>query len=494
MSRSFRDLLALRFAGITTAGMALCVVATFLVLRHILDAELDASILNVASIQAAALTDGETGAMHFHEWDLTPEEAATVRDLVRYAQVWSGDGESLLRSRYMVRDLPTDGEALQAAAGGELVWREAELDEYRIRSVFYPLVRLGELHHEHILQVAAPMETRNAMLRRVGVFGLVMVILTGVASVLGGRWLAARALRPVNDIIGQAEGVGAGSLGTRISAYAETAEYQRLVQVLNTMLDRIQGAFDAQRRFTDDASHELRSPLTAMRGELELALRRRRGETEYREVLESAHEEVLRLGRIVEGLLTLARSDAGEMELRREPADLLEIADQAIRRVVREEGSGGASVELATTEPVPGTFDPGLLEQAVWNLVGNAARFAGPGGEVRVSVAAAGERAHLEVEDSGPGLPAGCEESVFQRFWRGDPSRSQEGGGAGTGLGLAIVKAIVEAHGGEVSAGAGPHLGGARFRVFLPRGRVEDEEGFTPPSPSLHRPAGMIEG
>ncbi len=488
MSRSFRDLLALRFAAITAVGMALCVAATFLALRHILDGELNASVLNVASIQAAALTDEESGDMHFHEWELTPEEAASIQELVRYAQVWSGRGESLLRSRYLTRDLPMSPEALRAAAEGELVWREADFGGTPIRSVYYPLVRLGHLHDEHVLQVAAPLTTRNAMLRRVLVFGFVMVLLTALAGLLGGRWLAGRAIRPVTAIIDQAEGMGGGTLRRRISAYADTREYQRLVQVLNTMLDRIQASFEAQRRFTADASHELRSPLTAMRGEMELALRREREPDEYREVLRSAHEEVLRMGRIVDGLLTLARSDAGAIQLRREEGEVADAVREAMARAESAATEAGVTLELLAPEPVRGSFDPGLTTQLTWNLVQNAIRHgARRGGRVRVRVepvregGSPGHFARITVEDAGPGIPHGSEGQVFERFWRGDPSRTHEPGTEGSGLGLAIVKVVAEAHGGSVSADNGSTLGGARFRADLHLGLP----GQADPSPPV---------
>jgi len=468
MTRSFRDLLAVRFALITTAGMGVLVLATFLVLRHILDAELNANILNVASIQAAAVTDQESGEMHFHEWDLTPEEAQSIQELVRYAEIWSADGVSLLRSRYMTGHLPTDPEALRSAAAGELVWREADFEGTPVRSVFYPLVRLGDLHHEHVLQVAAPLDTRNAMLRRVLALGGVLILLTAVGSLLGGRWLAERAVRPVTAIIDEAEAIGVGTLRHRISAYADTREYQRLVQVLNMMLDRIHAAFESQRRFTADASHELRSPLTAMRGELELALRKERSPEEYRAVVESAREEVVRLGRIVEGLLTLARSDSEGIQPRLARSDLREPVDEAIERVLPDAKRHGVSVTRVGPSPVPGLFDPDLVGQMVWNLVQNAVRYSGPGATVQVSVHSEGGFARIRVEDSGPGLPHGCEERVFERFWRADPSRTHGEGDEGIGLGLAIVKVIAEAHGGEVRASNRASGGGARFEVLLP--------------------------
>ncbi|MEX2528721.1 MAG: HAMP domain-containing sensor histidine kinase [Gemmatimonadota bacterium] len=470
MTRSFRQLLAIRFALLTTGGMTLCVGVTFFAFRHILDTELNASIMNVASIQAAAVTDGVGGAMHFHEWELTPEEAGSVRDLVRYAQIWDATGKSLMRSRFMVRDLPVDLRALEAAGAGELVWKEADFHDYRIRSVFYPLERLGDLHSQHVLQVAAPMESRNVMLQRVGLFGLLMVFLTAVGSLLGGRWLATRALRPVSDIISQAEAVGTGTERPQISAYADILEYERLVKVLNRMLDRIQASFEAQRRFTADASHELRTPLTAMRGELELALRRSRSNPEYRDVIQSAHEEVLRMGQIVEGLLTLARADAGAMEVRRAPQNLVDLARAACERVETQGIPDGVSVEVEASEPVLASVDGDLLVQVFWNLIQNGVRAVSTqeAGVVRVYVGTRAGQAVVEVLDSGPGLPEGGDSSAFHRFWRGDPSRTHQDGGGGSGLGLAIARAIVEAHGGGLEAGPSSALGGARFTVTLP--------------------------
>ena len=493
MKRSFRDLLAIRFALITTAGMALLVLGSWLALREILDAELDASIMNVASIQAAALTDQDSGVMHFHEWDLTPDEAASIRDLVRYAEVWSSEGASLLRSRYMTESLPFEVGALRSASDGDLVWREARFQGSEIRSVFYPLVRMGHLHEQHVLQVAAPLGTRNAMLRRVLLLGVGLVGLTAVGSLLGGRWLAERAVRPVAAIIDEAEAIGTGTLRHRISAYSDTREYERLVQVLNTMLDRIQAGFDSQRRFTADASHELRSPLTAMRGELELALRRERPPEEYRAVLGSAREEVMRMSRIVEGLLTLARSDSGAIQPRLARTELGEIATEVAGRAEAEAAERGVKIETLTPVPIPGVWDGDLVVQAAWNLVHNAIRFSPRGGTVRVSTSqsapgvpvpaapsispergfpatppAEQREALLTVEDSGPGLPVGSEERVFDRFWRGDPSRTPGQDGDGTGLGLAIVQVIAEAHGGRVTAGRSSSLGGARFELHLP--------------------------
>ncbi|MEQ9398942.1 MAG: ATP-binding protein [Longimicrobiales bacterium] len=470
MIRSFRVILALRAAGVMALALVAISVGSVWTLGAVLDGEVDASILNVASIQAASLTDGASGDMRFHEWELTPDEATSVRSLIRYAQVWQADGRSLLRSQFMTSDLPVSEADLERAGGGELVWSDQMWDGRPIRTLYYPLERLGAAHERHVLQVAAPLDARNGLVGRVAVFfGLFSLLMTG-ATFAGGYWLADRAVRPVHEIIGQAEDIGAGSLDRRIHAYADTREYRRLVAVLNTMLERIQGAFEAQRRFTADASHELRSPLTAMRGELELALRRERAGEEYRRVLDSTLEEVNRLSLITEALLTLARSDAHALELAREETDLVDLAGQVVARREARAGAKNLRLVLEAREPVQAWVDPRLLSQVVWNLVDNALRFTPEGGTVRVVVRTTERHAVLCVEDTGPGFGPGDPARVFERFYRADAARPLDGETSGTGLGLAIVKAVAEAHGGEVRAENVPS-GGARVRVEVPRHR-----------------------
>jgi two-component system OmpR family sensor kinase len=451
-----------------TLGIGAVSALSFFALRNALDRELNVSLVNVASIQASALTEDPSGVMRFHEWELTPEEAASIRDLNRYAQVWNADGESLLRTQYITRDLPLDTTALHTAARGELTWTEGEFQGIPIRSLYYPLERLGELHRRHVLQVAAPLEARNRTLLVVALLLLAVTVTAGAGSFLAGWWLANRMIRPVDDITDQAEGVGLKEGSPRIEAYADTEEYQRLVQVLNRMLQRLDSALEAQKRFTADASHELRSPLTALRGELEVAARRERSPEEYRRVIASALDEVKRLSRTAEDLLTLTRSEAGAAMAQPRSVDPAERARQAIDRLGRRMEEKELEVRVTVRTPVRAKVDPDLLDRLLWNLLENAVKFTPPSGEVEVVVARAEGEAVVEVRDTGPGIPPGEEEAVFERFYRLDDSRtpgqSREGG---TGLGLAIVRAIARLHGGSVTAENRPE-GGAAFTLRLP--------------------------
>ena len=303
-----------------------------------------------------------------------------------------------------------------------------------------------------------------------GRFSIVLVgigLLVSIGSFAGSWWLSGSAIRPVHEITDQAEEIEAGSLKRGISAYAEFGEYERLVQVLNTMLGRLRSAFESQRRFTADASHELRGPLTVMRGELELALRNERDPEEYRSVISSSLEEVMRLSRITDDLLTLARSDAGGFQPRKRPTDLGEQASRVVERLKSRAGDKGVALDLEVTGDARGLFDPDLMSQAIWNLTANAVKFCRSGEEAHVSVEGDDARVRIEVRDRGPGLGE-APHRVFERFYRGDQSRTPAGDEGGTGLGLAIVRAIIEAHGGQVRA-ANRRDGGARFTVTLPR-------------------------
>ncbi|NIQ52431.1 MAG: HAMP domain-containing protein, partial [Gemmatimonadetes bacterium] len=249
----------------------------------------------------------------------------------------------------------------------------------------------------------------------------------------GGWWLARRMVKPVNEIIDQAESVEAQTLDRPIDAHADLREYQRLVGVLNTMLGRLNRAFEAQRRFTADASHELRGPLTALRGEVELALRRDRDEEEYRRVLASNLQEIERLSQLAEDLLTLARSDAGVMQPRLQRTDVLERVERVFRRLQPKAADKDVTLALEPEGDTEAVVDPGLTDQLIWNLVDNAVKFTPAGGDVTVAVDGRDEAVEIRVADTGPGLPPSELDRIFDRFYRADESRTHHDEMSGTG-------------------------------------------------------------
>ena len=283
---------------------------------------------------------------------------------------------------------------------------------------------------------------------------LLGIILVGTGATFTGAWrLAGSAVQPVREITTQATHIAAGTLDQRISAHADTEEYRGLVAVLNSMLERLDGAFRAQRRFTGDVSHELRTPLTALRGEIEVALRAERTPREYQRVFHSALEEIDRLTTMTEELLLISRAEAGMITPQREPTDVNALVDVSLKRYGGEIAAKQLVVERPPTSSVgQPLLDRGLMQQLIDELVENAVKYSEPSGLIRIASAGRTTDLRLTVENSGPGAAMLELPHIFEPFYRADTVRSR---GTGTGLGLAVAAAVARLHGGEIRAGSG---------------------------------------
>lgn len=444
--RSFRAALALRVGAGALLLFLTLGFATVLTLRSLLWRQLDATLVRIAETEARAGAATTSSDFQFHEGVLIATDDA-VPELSRYAQLLTSDGESVQRSRNLSAPLDLPSPALRAAVEGRLGWvTHRSSDGTRLRSLAYPLRLVGEAHGHHVLQVAAPTApVENTVIQFAVLVAVLAFVLTVTAYGMGWR-IAGAALRPTREITAQAEAVGAGSLSSRITAHADVAEFRRLVDVLNAMLDRLDAAFRSQRRFTADASHELRAPLNVLRGEIEVALKRLRPAEEYQIVLNRCRDEVLRLAHLSSDLLLLARAEAGPSADQPEELDLHEIAATTVERYRATAAERGVGLRLEGA-PIRVQGHGDLLERAISNLVDNAVKYTNPSGTVTVRVLP-GERPGVEVRDTGPGIPPSQLGHLFERFYRGDPARPRA---EGTGLGLAIARAAVEAQGGTLT-------------------------------------------
>ena len=231
------------------------------------------------------------------------------------------------------------------------------------------------------------------------------------------------------------------------------------------MLGRLEAAFESERRFLADASHELRSPLSNVRGHDRGGASPPALGDEYRETLAASLAEIERLSRLVNSLLTLSRADAGQLPFTFAPCHLAAIAGDAVKAHASRAAERDVRLDLAAPEPLEVLADADRLREVIDNLIDNALRHAPPGSAVAVGVRREGDRARLSVQDTGPGLSLDEQAHVFDRFYRADRSRARHSGG--TGLGLSIAKAIVGAHRGHLSVQSAPGRGCA-FLVDLP--------------------------
>ncbi|HET6793599.1 MAG TPA: HAMP domain-containing sensor histidine kinase, partial [Acidimicrobiales bacterium] len=244
-------------------------------------------------------------------------------------------------------------------------------------------------------------------------------------------------------------------------------ELASLGSTLNDLLERLRGALSNQRSFVTAAGHELRTPLANLRLELELAARPGRSRQELAAAVQGAAAEVDRLSRLAEDLLLLAHRDEAGVKLFRSPCDVAAVASASVESFAPEARRRGVVLSLDAPAPVEAEVDEARLRQVIDNLADNALRYGSDGGRVTVAVRAEDGEAVVEVGDTGPGFPEDYLPVAFERFTRPDGGRGRADGG--TGLGLAIVRAIVDAHGGTVTAANGGG-GGAVVTVRLPVG------------------------
>jgi heavy metal sensor kinase len=292
---------------------------------------------------------------------------------------------------------------------------------------------------------------------------------------LGGWWLTRRALAPLRTVMQTAHRISSGELSHRIKSAGYSEEIRELAHAFNQMTERLEASFRQISDFSDNVSHELRIPLSILRGQTEVSLRRDRSEEEYRQVLLSNLEEIQRMEKIVERLLFLSRADRGEITVNRAPVDLHSLVSSVaaqfavptqqkqLRLAVDAPPAAPPADLLSQPNAIITVGDEVLLRELLLNLVQNAITATQPGGAVTVGLARRDGRIELSVADTGCGIPPEEIPHIFDRFYQVDRSRASQG----SGLGLSLCKWIVEAHGGRivVDSAAGR---GSRFTAVLP--------------------------
>jgi signal transduction histidine kinase len=325
----------------------------------------------------------------------------------------------------------------------------------RVRFLAVPAASGGR---RYVLLVATASDEATRLEHELELSLLLGLPALAVGVALGGWLLTGAMFKPVRAMIEQADTISATEAGTRLSIARGGAELTELGRRLDAMLDRIDAAVARERAFLDEASHELRTPIAIVRGELELARTQAPEDTPVRAALDSTLDEVERLDRLAHNLLVLARSRSGKISESVAPVDLETVARRAVRAVARPAAARGVQIRLSGSGVASG--DELGLERATLNLLDNAVRFAR--GRVDVLVEEQDGWAHLEVLDDGPGFDPAVLPHAFDRFRAGE---AEEAGGVG--LGLAIVAAIAQAHGGTVQA-ENRMSGGARVRLLVP--------------------------
>jgi two-component system OmpR family sensor kinase len=313
--------------------------------------------------------------------------------------------------------------------------------------------------------VGYPLAELSEVLENLYFIFVILIPIALTVSVLGGFYLAKKSLHPVDEVTTRARRITAENLDQIIPERNVNDEIGRLIATINDMILRLHSSFAQIRQFSADASHELRTPLTIMRGEIELSLRSNKTEEEYRRVLESSLEEILRMTSIIENLLLLAKADQGLYEVNFTEVNMASLVRELLDDSEILAEPKRIHVELKQDMPITLVGDKVRLRQLFLNLIDNAIKYTPEGGAVTLSLERQNSMALFRVEDTGIGIPAQEIDRVFDRFYRVDKARSREWGGAG--LGLSIAKWIAELHRGTITVQSETNKG-STFTVHLP--------------------------
>jgi heavy metal sensor kinase len=375
-------------------------------------------------------------------------EQRELQDVTHSLRVFSPDGRLIWKAPTALVDQPVPGSVLEQVRLGNTVFDTVEATEGKpVRHVFISIPRQGPIRY--VLQA----ET-SLLLYRETRMGLVILLALGSGIILlvawtGSGWLAKKVLTPIHVLSTGAETMSEADLGKRFTLDSPYQEFHRLTQAFNSVMDRFQRSGEIQRSFCDIAAHEMKTPLTILQGNLEVALLKARTSEEYREALINNLEQVGRLIALTRSLLTLAKFTSGKPPVQLVPLALEPMIQDMVDELtlLADDRRITLSFESQSVPPVLG--DAQWLKQALINLLDNALHYTPSGGAVTVRLQACGEGVAVAVEDTGHGIEPEHLPHLFERFYRTDWARAKDSGG--TGLGLPIVKEIAEAHGGTIS-------------------------------------------
>ena len=441
--------------------LAVFIVGVYIILRKTLYDNLDESIMNRASALLSVIQyeDGRP---------FLPDEA-TSGDPSRgehFARLFDDSGGLRFDNTAALGQIPIDTELLNTSLLGESTTRRVILageDDDLVRVTTFPIVRDGVV--VGVLEVGQSEErVSDTLSTLLLIMGLAYPVALFGAS-FGGVFLAGRALSPIDNITRTARHMSAEDLNQRLNLTLPDDEVGRLARTFDEMINRLDDAFHRQRQFVADASHELRTPLTIIKGQIDVSLQRERKPEVYRQALQTINEDVDRLIRLSQSLLTLSRADAGQIPLTFEEVDVAEVVAGVVEQLRSTGIEKEVEINLAPGPPVTIRADQDFLLQLLLNLGENAIKHTPGGGQVTLGWETIGDQVQLRVQDTGIGIPSEDLPYLFDRFYRVDKARTGAEGGAG--LGLAIARWIVEAHGGSIDVES--VLGqGATFTVLLP--------------------------
>ncbi|MDP2682100.1 MAG: ATP-binding protein [Deltaproteobacteria bacterium] len=445
-------------ASLITFGSILYVALS----RNIISS-IDARLFSMADMVSRAVF--RPGTVNLPQnFDIFLEHFFGIKTSGNFIQLMDEYGKIVFTSSTLGKNhLPLSAQTYHHSIAGNATYETIKnIGQYPVRIVTFPLMENGQLIS--ILQVGAPLQESTAALNAlfyILIFGipLAVILASGV-----GWFLAKKALSPVDMVTVLARKIEAGSLNERLDVSGPKDELGRLAKTFNDMIARLELSFKQMKQFTADASHELKTPLTVLKGEMEIALKTEKTVEGFKEVIKSSLEEIDKMSALVKSLLNLAKLDS-RVRLPNDNIKLDGIVEERFNQTLPLAKDKGIDMVMAKKEGVVIMGDKIGIGQLLFNLIYNAIKYTPKDGRIEISLEQSDNWAIIKVIDTGMGIAEEDLPHIFDRFYRVDKARTT--GAGGVGLGLSICKEIAEAHGGkiEVESEAGK---GSVFKVYLP--------------------------
>ncbi len=464
MTFSIRTKLTFWYTSLLAISLILFGLSFFYALSKIYMNRIDREISSVAGLMVHTIVEPPGRLRLPRNFDIILERFFGLRIRGNYIQVLTPDGRVAGRSSTLEGlELPLTERAYRRALDGKRTYETVRtFGVYPVRILTLPVV-VKKTGLVAIIQVATSLEGMEEIFHYMIYFFSFGIVLSIIIAGGVGWFLAGKALKPVDEMTRIARRITAERLNQRLPIVKPDDELGRLASTFNEMIARLERSFRQIKQFTADASHELKTPLTVMKGEVEVALKSRADEKELREVLVSILEEIDRMNEVIKGLLTLARTDVEEATIK-EPVSLDDIVRERCEQFKKLANTKGLKLNVDIEKDVVVLAEPVRIGQVIYNLVDNAIKYTPRGGSISVTLNKRGRCAILRVSDTGIGIPEEELPYIFDRFYRVDKART---GGSGVGLGLSICKEIINTYGGKIEVESKPNEG-TTFTVYLP--------------------------
>jgi heavy metal sensor kinase len=454
--------LTLLYGGILTLVLVVFSSGVYIYFRNSLQKSIDAKIKSMGEVISSSMTDIHDPSL-FGNFERYLENVLGRKPKGKLIQIIDSSGRIGAKSSDIeAENFATSFGTLERALSGEVVYETIERARPRVRMLTIPIFDNKKV--TSIVQVGTSLEDFDETMKRLLLILIVGVFTSVTLTLAVGYYMAKKALKPVDQIRRSAVKISSRNLEEYIDIGSRKDELGKLAQTFNEMISRLRDAFQRVNQFSIDVSHELKTPLTILKGGTEVALRKERQIEEYQALLTSHLEEIDRMSRIIDDLLLLSKADREEMRLNLEEVDIRDLIIDVYMDMKIFAERKNVKLEVNELQDSRLKGDELKLRRMLWNIVDNGIKYTQTGGKVEISSTLDDGFLKINVRDTGVGISDGDLKYIFDRFYRADRSRKRE---SGSGLGLSISKWIAEAHKGAIEVESSSSSG-SLFSVKLP--------------------------